>query len=91
MHTDHAAQRRTHLSHKPGASPAAQQCSIEPLILGDMLEERHPDLWGMLVWPHLSNGVQQGIHGFLKDLLHQAIFILIMAIEGGSTHHCPLG
>jgi hypothetical protein len=56
-----------------------------------MLEERHPDLWGMLVWPHLSNGVQQGIHGFLKDLLHQAIFILIMAIEGGSTHHCPLG
>src|SRR6202035_36909 len=91
MRFDQVSQRRTHLSYKPGASLAAQQRSIEPLIFCDMLEERHPDFWGMLLWTHLSDRVQQGAHGFLKDLLHQVIFILIIAIERGPAHHRTLG
>src|SRR5258708_8037133 len=87
---DQAAQRRTHLSHKPGASLSAKQRSIEPFVLGDMLEERHPALRRMLQ-PQLSDRAQQGAHGFLKDLLHQVVFILIVAIERGPAHHRALG
>src|SRR5260370_37371106 len=56
-----------------------------------MLEEPYPDRWRMLFWTHLSDRVVQGAHGFLKDLLHQVIFILIIAIERGPAHHRALG
>src|SRR5215472_6066090 len=56
---DQASQRGTHLPHKPGATLATKQRSIEPFVLGNMLEERHPDLWRMFS-PQLSDCVQQG-------------------------------
>src|SRR2546430_9216253 len=39
-----SSQRGTHLPHKPGASLAAEQRTIEPVVLGNMLEELHPHL-----------------------------------------------
>src|SRR6266567_5158068 len=87
---DQVAQRCTHLPHKPGAALAAQQRSIEPFVLSDMLEERYPDLWRMFL-PQLSDRVQQGAHGLLEDPLHQVVFILIIAIERRPAHHRALG
>src|SRR5260370_18641091 len=87
---DQAAQRCTHLPHKPGASSLAKQCPIESFVLGNMLEKLYPDLWRMFS-PQLSDCAQQGAHGFLKDLFDQVVFILIIAIEGSTTHHRPLG
>jgi hypothetical protein len=77
---------RAHLPHKPGTSLAAKQRSIEPFVLGDMLEELHLDLCRMFL-SQFSDCAQQGAHGFLKDLLYQVLFILIVAIERGPAHH----
>ena len=57
---------------------------------GDMLEERHPDLCRMFA-PQIADRCEQGAHGFLKDLLDQGVFILIIAIERGPAHHRALG
>src|SRR5579859_1101262 len=69
---DQARKRRTHLPHKPGAALAAKQRSIEPFVLGNMLEELHPDLCRMLL-PQIFDCAWQSTHGFLKDLLHQVV------------------
>ncbi|HET9223120.1 MAG TPA: methyltransferase domain-containing protein, partial [Roseiflexaceae bacterium] len=67
-------------------SASAKQRSIEPSILGDMLEERHPDLCRMFS-PQIADHRQQGAHGLLKDLLDKVVFILIIAIERRPAHH----
>src|SRR6185503_7272880 len=87
---EQAGQRRAHLPYKPGAAFSAEQRSIEPFVLGDMLEEPHPDLWGMFA-AQISDRGEQRAHSFLEDLLDQGIFILIIAIERGPADHRPLG
>src|SRR6266487_1557871 len=87
---DQVRKTRTHLPHKPGAALAAEQRPVEPVVLGDMLEELHPDL-GRMFSPQLSDLAQQGAHGFLKDLLHQVVLILVVAIEGGPAHQRARG
>src|SRR5579871_220952 len=87
---DQVGERCAHLPHKPGAALAAQQRSIQPFVLGDMLEEGDPNLCGMFL-PEISDCRKQRTHCFFKDLLNQIIFILIITVESGTAHQCPLG
>src|SRR5581483_6471471 len=87
---DQFSQTRAHLPYKPGAPLFPQQRPIQPVVLGDMLKELYPHIWGMLL-SKFANGLKQAAHGFLKDLLDQLVFVLIVAIERRSAHHRPLG
>ena len=51
-----------------------------------MLEELHPALRGMFS-PQLSDLLQESTHGLLKDLPHQVVLILVVAVERGPAHH----
>src|SRR5689334_10699014 len=77
---DEFRQTRTHLLCKPGTPFFSQQCPIEPIVLGDMLEEPNPYLCGMIL-SQFADGFKQLAQGLLKDLFDQIVFVLIVAIE----------
>ena len=66
-------------------------------MFSDMLKYLYPDLWWVLSLTMTSVFVE-GLHilhkligCFLKDLGHQIVFILIMAVERGSVDHGTFG
>ena len=87
---DQLSQTRPHFPHKLGTAFFPQQRPIEPVVLGDLLEELYPHIWEMLL-PEISDLLKQRVHGIFKDLLNQIIFVLIVAIERCPAYHRPLG
>src|SRR5215472_6707326 len=87
---DQINQKGVHLPHKPWTSLAAQERSIEPIVLRDMLEECDPDL-GRMLSTKIGDRVHQGAASFGKDPLYQVVLILVVAIEGRAADHRALG
>jgi len=87
----------THPGCKPRTAVFPQHRSVQLGMFSNMLKELDPDLWWVLRLT-LTSIFAEGLHILskfigcvLKDLRHQIVFILIMAVERGSVDHGPFG